>query len=264
MLKGKITLITGAGSGLGKDIAIGLASEGAEVILVGRREPMLKQTLEAIEREGGKAALYVTNVTDKDEVNILAQHVLEKHGVPAMLVNSAGTYGEISTIADSNPDIWIHTLMTNTAGSYLICRAFVGAMVKEGWGRIVNITSAASLSKPNPKNSAYAVSKAALNLFTRQLAAEVQGTGVTANVLHPGEVMTEMFDTIRATSASSGDMTGWVQWVQQTGGDSPDKTVRRILDLTKPESSEINGQFLWIKDGLKQPLPSWEVDDSLQ
>jgi NAD(P)-dependent dehydrogenase (short-subunit alcohol dehydrogenase family) len=257
VLNGKIALVTGAGSGLGQSIAIGLAAQDAELILIGRREHLLRKTQELIRSNGGKSTLYVTDVSIKKEVEELRANVLEKSGIPSILVNAAGIYGEIKPISESDPDLWIQTLMTNAAGPYLICRAFVGAMVEQGWGRIINITSAASLSKPNPKNSAYAVSKVALNHFTRQLAAEVEGSGVTANVLHPGEVKTEMFENIRK---SSGDMAGWVKWVEQTGGDAPEKSTQRILDLVKPESKHINGRFLWIEDGLKKPMPSWQVE----
>ena len=78
--------------------------------------------------------------------------------------------------------------MVNTVSSYLTSRAFVGGMIKQGWGRIINVTSAAALHKPGPINSAYGTSKAALNQFTRHLAAELINTGVTTNVVHPGEV----------------------------------------------------------------------------
>lgn len=258
MLKGKIALVTGAGSGLGQAVAIGLAAQGAEVILVGRRAHLLSQTQASIHAAGGQAVYYAVDVSSKEEVQTLKAEILKQHGAPSVLVNAAGMYGEISSIADSDPGLWIQTLLTNAGGPYLICRAFVGAMIEQGWGRIVNISSAASLAKPNPKNSAYAVSKVALNHFTRQLAAEVEGTGVTANVLHPGEVMTEMFEHIRKASGSNGDMAGWVNRVEQTGGDAPEKTVERILDLIPAEADSINGQFLWIKDGLKGPMPSWE------
>ena len=87
--------------------------------------------------------------------------------------------------------------MANTVSAYLTCRAFVGGMIDMGWGRIVNVTSAASLHEPGPINSAYGRSKAALNQFTRHLAAEIAGTGVTANVIHPGDVKTDMWAEIR-------------------------------------------------------------------
>ncbi len=257
-LSGKIAVVTGAGSGLGEAIAIGLAEQEAELVLIGRREDKLKNTRDRIHAIGGKAIYYITDVSQKEEVAQMSQYVLAHIGVPAIVVNAAGIYGEIKGILQSDPEVWIDTLMTNTAGPYLVCRAFAAEMMKLGWGRIINITSAASLAKPKAFNSAYAVSKTALNFFTRQLADELEGAGITANVMHPGEVKTEMFEAIRKSSAAGGDMANWINKVEQTGGDDPQKSLSLILDLIKPESDGINGRFLWIKDGLKQPMPSWD------
>ncbi len=228
-------------------------------MLVGRRVSKLEETKELITANGGRAVIAAADVGNLEEVKGLAHKVLSNYGIPSMLHNGAGVHGEIKPIVESNPEQWVNTFMINTIGPYLICRAFVGEMVKLGWGRIVNMTSAASLAPPRGVNSAYAASKAALNHFTRQLlAAELMGTGVTANVIHPGEVKTEMWEAIREDSVPSGDMRRWVEWVEQTGGDSPEKSVKLILDLLKPESNSITGRFLWIEDGLKKPMPSWD------
>ena len=94
--------------------------------------------------------------------------------------------------------------MVDLVAAYLTTRAFVNGMIDAGWGRIVNFTSAASLHPPGPLNSAYGTSKAGLNQLTRHLAAELEGTGVTANVIHPGDVKTAMWATSATTSPGSG------------------------------------------------------------
>ncbi|QGQ94827.1 SDR family oxidoreductase [Paenibacillus psychroresistens] len=258
VLLGKIVLVTGAGSGIGRAIAVGLSEQGADVVLVGRRADKLEETAAYILSLSGKAYPIVTDVAKIADVEALAQQVLNDYGTPAILVNAAGVFNEIGPILESNPMGWIETIMINTVSPYLVCRAFAGEMVKQGWGRIINITSAASLAEPEGTNSAYATSKVALNHFTRQLAAELTGTGVTANVFHPGEVKTEMFEAIRANVKVPGELEDWVAWVERTGGDSPDKSVKLINDLLKPESDSINGRFLWIEDGLKSPKHSWD------
>ena len=134
-------------------------------------------------------------------------------------------------------------------------------MIAEGWGRVISITSAAALHEPGPINSAYGVSKAALNQFIRHLAAEVAGTGVTANVIHPGDVKTDMWGDIRDGVEILGPIAQryreWVEWVEQTGGDDPEKAGELVETLLGPRGDAINGRFLWIRDGLQAPIPSW-------
>jgi NAD(P)-dependent dehydrogenase (short-subunit alcohol dehydrogenase family) len=258
ILQGKIALVTGAGSGIGRSIAIGLSAQGADVVLVGRRVAKLVETAELINSQGGKAYPIVADAAKMDDVEAMASFVRANYGVPAVVVNAAGVFNEIGPILESRPAGWIETIMINTVSPYLICRALAGDMVKQGWGRIINVTSAAALAEPEGTNSAYATSKVALNHFTRQLAAELAGTGVTANVFHPGEVKTEMFEKIRDNASVQGELEDWVSWVERTGGDSPDKSVKLIVDLLKPESDSITGRFLWIEDGLKKPSFSWD------
>ncbi|MBM7569247.1 SDR family NAD(P)-dependent oxidoreductase [Paenibacillus sacheonensis] len=256
--QGKLALVTGAGSGVGRAIAIGLSKQGASVVLVGRRIAKLEETAASIRAEGGTAYSYAADVAKIEDVNAMAGHVLANYGVPAVVVNAAGVFKEIGPILESDPAGWMDTIVINTVSPYLVCRALAGEMVKQGWGRIINVTSAASLAEPEGTNSAYATSKVALNHFTRQLAAELAGTGVTANVFHPGEVKTEMFEAIRDTVRVPGELEDWVAWVERTGGDSPEKSVKLILDLLLPESDGITGRFLWIEDGLKKPMRSWD------
>lgn len=123
------------------------------------------------------------------------------------------------------------------------------------------MTSAAALHSPGPSNSAYATSKVALNHFTRHLAAELAGTGVTANVIHPGDCKTEMWADIRAKTRDLGPeaegFRAWVNWVEQTGGDDPEKAADLVSGLMTAAAADVNGRFLWIENGLQPPIPSW-------
>src|SRR5579859_3494055 len=131
--------------------------------------------------------------------------------------------------------------MINTIAPYLTCRAFVGGMVAQTWGRIVNVTSAAALHQPGPINSAYGTSKAALNQFTRHLAAELKGTGVTANVIHPGDVKTDMWAYIKEAShrleSVADAYVQWAEWVEKTGGDDPEKAAQLVADLVRDDAA---------------------------
>jgi NAD(P)-dependent dehydrogenase (short-subunit alcohol dehydrogenase family) len=172
-------------------------------------------------------------------------------------------FGPIRLIKDTDPAEWVATILVDAVAPYLVTRAFVGGMIEAGWGRIVNFTSAASLHPPGALNSAYGTSKAALNQFTRHLAAELAGTGVTANVIHPGDVKTHMWADIRERALAAGpiaaDYLRWVAWVEETGGDPPHKAVEAVLRLCGDEAAGISGQFCWIDDPLQAPIPSWDT-----
>lgn len=264
-LHGKTAVVTGASRGLGQQVALRLAQHGAAIALLARNESALQATKDRIAALGGTVIIAPADVSSPESVESARGKVHSELGVPSILVNAAGVFGPISLIQDSDPAAWIETLQINTIGPFLTCRAFVGGMIQNGWGRIINFTSAASLHVPGPANSAYGTSKAALNQFTRHLASELRATGVTANVIHPGDVKTEMWRDIQTKAERLGPVargyTRWANWVEQTGGDDPGKAADLVLELTAEDASGVNGQFLWIKDGLQAPLPSWEASE---
>jgi len=257
----KIAVVTGAGRGLGRRSALRLASLGASVVLIARSEAQLRETADLITAAGGRAVPLPLDLTRELSPDRLRGAVERALGPPAILVNAAGLFGPLALVRDSDPQTWIEALMVNTVAPYVTCRAFVGGMIEAGWGRIVNVSSAATLLEPGPVDSAYGTSKAALNQFTRHLAAELDGTGVTANVIHPGDVKTEMWADISAQADRLGPEAAayknWARWVDETGGDDPEKAADLIAHIVSAEAAAINGQFLWIENGLRRPLASW-------
>ncbi len=262
-LEGRIAVVTGASRGLGREVALGLARAGAQVIGVARNAEHLRQTEILAQGARGSVASLTCDVADIAAVTKLGDVVRERFGDATILVNSAGVFGPVSLIVDSDPVDWVRTLQIDAVASYLTTRAFLSGMLKAGWGRIINVTSAASLHPPGPINSAYGTAKVALNQFTRHLAAEVAGSGVTANVIHPGDVRTDMWAEIRDKVDAMGPIaTGykrWAEWVEETGGDPPHKAVDLVLRLTSDASADINGRFCWIDDPLQAPVPSWDA-----
>ena len=256
-----VGVVTGAGSGVGRTVAQVLARRGVSVALVGRRADRLAEVTAEVRDSGGTASAFPCDVGDPAQVSQLAQAVTATLGTPQLLFNGAGLHCELVPIGDTTPERWIETLTVNTIGPYLTCRAFMGGMIAAGWGRIINVSSAASLGDPGNIGGVYQLSKASLILFTRQLARELAGTGVTANVIHPGEVRTEMWASIKADASSrtgSGrNALGWVNWVEETGGDPPQKTADLVMELLSPAADSVNGQFLWIRDGIQKPRPTW-------
>jgi NAD(P)-dependent dehydrogenase (short-subunit alcohol dehydrogenase family) len=260
-VRDRIAVVTGAGRGLGRGVAVALARRGHPVVGVARNAAQLADTAEVVRSEGGRITSRSADVSDLAAVAGLAAFVRAELGAPSILVNAAGTFGPIAMIRDTDPEAWVKTVMTDAIAPYLTIRSFVGGMIDAGWGRIVNITSAASLHPPGPLNSAYGTSKVALNQLTRHLAAEVEGTGVTANVIHPGDVKTDMWQDIRDRVAVMGPEAEpyrqWAAWVEETGGDPPQKAVDLVLRLTSDEGADINGRFCWVEDPLQAPIPSW-------
>lgn len=242
MNDGAVAVVTGGTGGVGRAICDALDARGNTVVPVGRSAPR-----------------YATDVSDPASVSRLQQAVERELGAPTILVNAAGRFGPISLIKDSEPADWVETIMVDLVAAYLTCRAFVPGMIDAGWGRVINVSSAASLHPPGILNSAYGTSKAGLNQFTRHLAAEVEGTGVTANVIHPGDLKTDMWGDIKAQVEKLGPVADpyaqWVDWVADTGGDSVEKAARLVLDII---ASDVNGRFLWIEDPLQPAIPSWD------
>ena len=259
MSAAKLALVTGASRGIGRQIALGLADQGHKVIAVSRTA---LDTSELSTSQKSMITSITGDVSDNSFVEKLQQQVAKEHGVVQILVNAAGVFGPIDLIHNTDPTEWVRTIIIDAIAPYYTVRSFLPGMLNGKWGRIINLTSAASLHPPGPLNSAYGTSKAALNQLTRHLAAEIAGSGVTANVIHPGDVRSDMWGDIKAKAEALGevgkDYKAWVDWVDQTGGDDPKKAMDLVLKLVSAESDSVNGRFCWIDQPLQAPIPSWE------
>jgi NAD(P)-dependent dehydrogenase (short-subunit alcohol dehydrogenase family) len=259
MSAAKLALVTGASRGIGRQIALGLADQGHKVIAVSRSA---LDTGELSTLQKSMITSITGDVSDNSFVEKLQQQVAKEHGVVQILVNAAGVFGPIDLIHNTDPTEWVRTIIIDAIAPYYTVRSFLPGMLDGKWGRIINLTSAASLHPPGPLNSAYGTSKAALNQLTRHLAAEIAGSGVTANVIHPGDVRSDMWGDIKAKAEALGevgkDYKAWVDWVDQTGGDDTKKAMDLVLKLVSAESDSVNGRFCWIDQPLQAPIPSWE------
>jgi NAD(P)-dependent dehydrogenase (short-subunit alcohol dehydrogenase family) len=237
-----VAVVTGAGGGVGKAIADALEARGMRVARVAR-----------------SSGTHRADVSRRDEVARLAREVERDLGTPTVLVNAAGIFGPIAKLQDGDPAAWLETIAIDLGGPYLCCHSFLPGMLRAGWGRIVNLSSAATLHTPGAYNSAYGTAKVALNQLTRHLAAELEGTGVTANVIHPGDIKTEMWQDIRrqALGVGADDYLAWVAWVEETGGDPPEKAAALVLRII---DGDANGDFHWIDEPLQAPIPTWSDD----
>ena len=189
-LKGRIALVTGASRGLGKAMAVALASEGAGVALVSRGEAELNQVAAEIQAAGGVAAVFPADVASEEQVLQTESGVRARLGRVSILINNAGLNVRKS-VTDLTPEDWRRVIETNVSSAFLLCRSFVPHMKGQGYGRILNIASVmGSISLPN--RTAYSASKAALLGFTRSLALELAKDAITVNTISPGLFETEL------------------------------------------------------------------------
>lgn len=186
----KVALITGASKGLGKAMALALASAGATIALVSRDAEKLRNVQQEIQNAGGRASVFVADVTAEDSIGRLESEVSQQLGRVHILINNAGINIRKNLI-DFSLDEWRSVLDTNLTSVFLICRAFVPHMRGAGYGRILNMTSIMS-HVSLPGRSAYSSSKAALLGLIRALALELAPEGITVNGISPGPFGTEM------------------------------------------------------------------------
>ncbi len=255
----RVAIVTGGGRGIGRAIAFALADDGLHVHVVSRTASQVAQVVAEIGARGGSACALALDVSRTPQVKAaLGGRRGARCGVPQVLVNAAGVFGPVARVVDGDPDAWIGTLAVNTIGTYLTCRVLLKGMVASGWGRIVNVSSAASQGGPGLVDSAYTTSKVAVNWFTRCLALELAGTGVTANTLHPGEVQTEMWREIGASAerldAGGDGLRQWATLVARTGGDPPENAAAAVRWLLADAAGSISGRFVWIAGNMKAPI----------
>jgi 3-oxoacyl-[acyl-carrier protein] reductase len=192
-LKGRIALVTGAASGIGKAIAIAFAREGADVIVADKvAEIHAAEVLAGIRGHGGEALFVHTDVSNEESVRSMADAALARFGRVDILVNNAGIFTE-SLIENMPIDDWDRVVNTNLRGTFLCTRALIGQMLDRGDGRIINIAS--QLGQVGGKSVGhYAASKAGIIGLTKSLAREVAPRGVLVNAIAPGPIETPMLD----------------------------------------------------------------------
>ncbi len=187
---GKTVLVTGAGRGIGKAIALAFAAEKNQVVITGRTAAAIEKVAAEICAKGAEVLASTCDVTHKAQVKNLQQDIERHFGAVQILVNNVGIAPAVGFL-DMPDHLWDEVMRVNVSATYNCCKTFLSAMVDARWGRVVNIASTVA-RVAYPEISAYATSKHAILGLTRSLAMETARSGVTVNAVCPGYVNTEL------------------------------------------------------------------------
>ena len=244
-LDGQVAIITGAGRGIGRAIALAYAREGARLALAARNEAELEETAAAVSELGGEAITVRTDVTSQIATERLARRVVEHFGRIDVLVNNAGISGPVGPLETNDIAEWVDTINVNLTGTFLVCRAVIPVMLQQRAGRIINL-SGAGVANAWSNMSAYCSSKAAVVRMTEVLAQELDGKGITVNALGPGSVHTSMWERMTEQAAEAGAefIHQLGQRVLSGGGASIDDCAELAVWLASGESGALTGRII--------------------
>src|SRR6266700_3928160 len=242
--EGQVAIVTGAGRGIGRTIALSLASEGARVACVSRSEENATKTKNEINDTRSDAAkAYAVDVADHAAVQKIGARILEDFGRSDILVNNAGVTRDALAMRMSLED-WDRVLNTNLRGAFSFSQPIIRAMTKQRSGRIINISSVIGLMG-NAGQTNYAASKAGLIGFTKSLARELASRNITVNAIAPGFITTDM------TAGLSDEIKKTIQSqipLGKTG--TPENVASTAAFLASDEASYITGQVNCVDGGI--------------
>jgi 3-oxoacyl-[acyl-carrier protein] reductase len=197
--RGRTAVVTGAGRGIGRALALGLAAGGAEVVLVARTREQIAEVADQVRAAGGRALALRLDVADREATLSAAHEIAERVGPIDILINNAAVVWPLGPTAAIDSAEWAAAITINVLGVATLSLAVLPSMLDRKWGRIVNVSTGA-VARPAGmvRGNAYVTGKAAVEAHTLNLAAELDGTGVTVNVYRPGGVDTAMQAWIRA------------------------------------------------------------------
>jgi len=243
-LQGRTALVTGASRGIGRAIALALAAEGADVAInYVANEAAAQDVADSVRKLGRRALLARADVSDFPDTFRMAQDVLREFGHLDILVNNAGITSD-KTFVKMDHAAWRRVLAINLDGVFNCTKVFIDSMIRRGYGRIVNITSVIG-QIGNFGQANYAASKAGVAAFTKSLAKELAGKGITVNAVAPGFIETEMVESIPDRVRAR-----LLEQIPLRRFGTPEEVARAVVYIVSPDGDYITGAELSINGGL--------------
>lgn len=256
-LEGKVALITGADSGIGKAAALLLAREGAKVAALDLKEEELQKTIEEIRNEGGEALPVAADISQPDQMKAAVEKIIRQWGCLDIVFANAGINGVWAPLEELEPEEWDRTLDTNLKGTFLTVKYAVPHLKKQGGSVVVTSSVNGTRKFSNTGATAYSCSKAGQLAFTKMVALELAPHRIRVNVICPGAIKTDIGENTEQRDLEEVKIP--VEYpegkIPLTGGEagSPDQVAQLVLFLSSDASSLISGTEIWI-DGAESLL----------
>lgn len=244
-LNDKVTLITGAGSGIGKAIALLFAKQGAKVVLADINQPNLEAVEKEISGAGGKASIFAADISRAADVDLLLAYTIKTFGTLDILINNAGVMDSFTPADMVSDDLWKHIIGVNLDGPFYTCRGAIRLFLKKGEGRIINISSISGLFGGRA-GAAYTASKHGLIGLTKSIGYQYANKGIRCNAIAPGGVNTNIIHGMEPNPFGYDRMIAGAGNMSQSA--QPEAIAELSLYLANEPSGFINGAVM-VADG---------------